>query len=57
MYAEYLVINDRRERQEVEHVREVAPHVWRAVLPHAFCVEAVGLTVVQLRVSSALSRW
>lgn len=32
MYAEYLVIDHNAEGEEVEHVREIMPHVCRAVL-------------------------
>ena len=37
----HLVLDKRRERQEVEQVREVLPHVRVAVLPQALVVEAV----------------
>ena len=43
MDAEDLVVNDHGECEEVEHVREVCPHVRGAVLADAFRVEAVGL--------------
>ena len=41
--TENVVVNDDREREEVEHVREVGPDVRGAVLADAFRVEAVGL--------------
>lgn len=43
MHAENLVVNDHGQCQEVEHVREVRPHVRRAILAHALRVKAVGL--------------
>lgn len=43
MNAEYPIIDDNRQRQEIEHIREVSPNVRRAVFPDAFCVEAIGL--------------
>lgn len=43
VHAEDLVVDDDRERQEVEHVGEVVPHVGVAVLARAFGVEAVRL--------------
>lgn len=41
--AEYLVVDDDGERQEVEHVREVVPDVGVAVFARALGVEAIGL--------------
>ena len=41
--AEDLVVNDHGECEEVEHVREVCPHVRGAVLAHALGVEPVRL--------------
>lgn len=43
VHAEDLVVDDDRERQEVEHVGEVVPHVGVAVLARALGVEAVRL--------------
>ena len=43
MDAEDLVVNDDGECEEVEHVREVCPHVRGAVLAHALGVEPVRL--------------
>ena len=43
MDAEYLVVNDHGECEEVEHVREVCPHVRGAVLAHALRIEAIAL--------------
>ena len=45
MHAENAVVDDDGEREEVEHVREVRPHMCGAVLAHAFGVEAVCLHV------------
>jgi len=39
--TEYLVIDDDRQRQIVEHVREVVPHIRIAVFAAAFGVEAI----------------
>ena len=44
MHAEDLVVDDDGEREEVEHVREVRPHMRRAILAHALRVEAVRLS-------------
>lgn len=41
--AEYPVVDDDREGEEVEHVGEVLPHGRAAVFPHAFRVESVRL--------------
>src|ERR1051326_9615302 len=41
--AEYLVVDDDRERQEVKHVGEVVPYVGIPVFPAAFSIEAVRL--------------
>ena len=43
MHAEDLVIDDGREREVVEDLRAVAPHIHRAVLPETLVVEAVHL--------------
>lgn len=43
VHAEDLVVDHDRQREEVEHVREVRPHMRRAVLAHAFRVEPVCL--------------
>ena len=43
MHAEYLVVDDDGEGEEVEHVGEVVPDVSVAVFAVAFSVEAVGL--------------
>lgn len=43
MYAEDLVVDDDRQRQEVEHVCEIVPHVCVAVLSGTLGVEAVRL--------------
>lgn len=43
VHAEDLVVDDDRQRQEVEHVGEVVPHVGVAVLARALGVEAVRL--------------
>ena len=49
MHAEYLVINDAAETQEVKEVCEGMPNSRIAVLSRAFCIEAI-----RLRDSSAL---
>lgn len=41
MHAKNLVVDDYTQRQEVEHVREMVPHVGIAVFSGALCVEAV----------------
>lgn len=41
--AKYLVVDDDRQRQEVEHVGEVVPYARVAVLARAFRVEPVRL--------------
>ena len=43
VHAEYLVVDDDREGEEVEHVGEVVPDVGVAVFAIAFGVEAIGL--------------
>lgn len=43
MDAEYLVVYDDAEGEEIEHVCEVVPDVGVAVFPGTFCVKAVGL--------------
>ena len=43
VHAKYLVVDDDREGEEVEHVGEVVPDVGVAVLAVALGVEAVGL--------------
>lgn len=43
MHAEDLVVDDDGERQVVEHVGEVVPHIRVAVLAATLGVEAVGL--------------
>ena len=43
MDAEDVVVDHDGEREEVEHVREVCPHVRGAVLAHALGVEPVRL--------------
>lgn len=53
VHAEDFVVDHDRERQEVEHVREVCPHVRRAVLPHALRVEAVRLRFRRVSVCRA----
>ena len=42
--AEYPVVDDDREGEEVEHVGKVLPHGRAAVFPHAFRIEPVRLT-------------
>lgn len=42
--AEYPVVDDDREGEEVEHVGKVLPHGRAAVFPHAFRVESVRLS-------------
>lgn len=41
MYAEDLVVNDNTQREEVEHIRKVMPHICIPVFPRTFRVEAV----------------
>lgn len=41
--AENLVINDHRQREEVEHIREVMPYIRIAVFSRTFGVESIGL--------------
>lgn len=43
MYAEDLIVDDNRQRQEVKHVGEIVPHIRIAVLSRALGVEAVRL--------------
>lgn len=43
MYAEDLIVDDNRQRQKVEHVGEIVPHIRIAVLSRALSVEAVRL--------------
>ena len=43
MHTEYSVINDNRQREEVEHVREVGPYMRRTILPHAFRIKTIRL--------------
>ena len=44
MDAEYLVIDDHAQGEEVKHVREVMPDVGITVFPRTFCVKTVGLS-------------
>lgn len=44
MNAEYSVIDHDGQRQEVKHVCEICPNTGRAILPHAFRIEAVRLS-------------
>lgn len=43
MDAKDLIVDHYRQREEVEHVGEVVPHICVAVFPCALGVEAVGL--------------
>jgi len=43
VYAEYLVVDDHGQGKEIEHIREVMPHIRIAIFARALCVEAVGL--------------
>ena len=44
MNTKYSVIDHDGQRQEVKHVCEVCPNSGRAIFPHAFSIEAVGLS-------------
>ena len=43
MYAEYRVVDYRREWHVVKELRAIPPYIYAAVLPHAFVVETVYL--------------
>jgi len=43
VYAKDLVVDHHGQSEEVEHIREVMPHICVAVFPCAFGVEAIGL--------------
>ena len=43
MEAKDLAVNQRRQRQVVEQIREVFPHVGVAVLSQTFVVETINL--------------
>ena len=43
MYAEYPIIDDNGQCQEVEHIGEVGPNMGRSVFPYAFCIESIRL--------------
>jgi hypothetical protein len=43
MHAEYPIVDDDTQSEEVEHVRKVLPDARTAVLALTFGVEAVGL--------------
>ena len=43
MYAEYLVVDNHTQRQEVKHIRKIMPTVRAAVFSGAFGVEAIRL--------------
>lgn len=43
MNAKYPILNYNAQRQKVKHVRKVGPDVRRAVFPHAFSIESIGL--------------
>jgi len=43
VHAEYLVVDDDRQRQEIEHVSKVMPYICIAVFSRALGVEAVRL--------------
>jgi hypothetical protein len=43
MNAEYCIVDDNTESQEVEHVREILPYDWRPIFPYAFRVKSVSL--------------
>jgi hypothetical protein len=41
MHAEYLVVDDHAQREEVKHVGEVVPDIGIAILAGAFRIEAI----------------
>ena len=43
MNGKYLIINNSTDRQVVEHVSEVLPHLGVAILALTFCVEPIYL--------------
>ena len=43
MYAEYSIVDDNGECQEVEHVCEVGPYMGRSIFTNAFGIETVRL--------------
>ena len=43
MHAENLIINDHAQREEVEHIGKVVPHIGVPVLPRALGVESIRL--------------
>ena len=43
VHAKDAVVDHDRERQEVEHVREVGPYMRRTILPHAFRIKTIRL--------------
>jgi hypothetical protein len=44
VHTKYLVIDDDRESEEIEHVGEVRPDFGRSVLPNALGVKSIRLT-------------
>lgn len=43
VYAEYFVVDDDRQREEIKHIGEVCPHAWGAVFSMTFRVETICL--------------
>ena len=44
MNAEYPIIDDHAQGQEIEHIGKVLPHDRRPVLPYTFRIESVCLS-------------
>jgi hypothetical protein len=41
MNAEDLVIDDHAQREEIEHVRKVMPHIRITVFPRTLCIKPI----------------
>ena len=44
MHAEYLIVDDHRQGEEIEHIRKVIPDICAAIFAHTLCIEAICLS-------------
>ena len=52
MNAEYLIIDNHRQRQKVEHIGEVRPDMGRTIFSNTFRIESIRLLGADKRVGS-----
>lgn len=52
MNTENLIVNDDRQSEEVEHVREICPDMGSSILPDALRVESIRLHSRMINYSS-----